>query len=156
MKKVLSLALIGVLALSLTACFDGGSSDIELDVNELWEEMQAALPDDQKIMGQSLDEAKLLELYGLDDTLVESFVSTIPMMSAQIDETTIIKATEGNAEKVKEKILKRQEVMMTDAFYPELVEHVENYKLVVNGDYVIFAVGPHAETYVKSFESKFE
>lgn len=103
----------------------------------------------------SLTDSDLSSLYGLDSSSVEGFVGKVPMMNVKATEYLVVKAVSGKAETVKNGMLKRQADL--DAtwkqYLPEQYELVKNYKLVTNGDYVLFAVGENAQAAVDAFNS---
>lgn len=154
MKKFLLVTLCGVLGLSLTGC--SSSKEVELDVNEVYDEILSDYAKDEVAMTQELDEEMLKNLYQLDDTLIEQYVATVPMMSANIDETIIVEAKEGKVEEVEDKILARQQQLLNSAFYPELVSLVEEYSISIQGNYIIFAVGNNAPAFVDAFNEYFK
>lgn len=126
-----------------------------VDVLALWEEIKETVPEDQRVMGGQIDEQMLTDMYGLDETLVKQFVAEIPMMSAQIDETIIVEVVDGKVAEVEALILARQQALMEGAFYPELVEFVENYSMSTQGNYIIFSVGHNAEAFTTAFNATF-
>lgn len=154
MKKLISLVLAGVLAMSIVAC-GGGTDTTDVLARTVYDNVYNTISVDEKPGAMEIDAQMLLDVYGLDESQVADFVVSVPMMSAQIDETVIIKAQAGKVADVEAALVARQEYLKTSAFYPELVEFVENYKMTTIGDYVFFAVGHHADTYLNAFESQF-
>lgn len=97
----------------------------------------------------------LSAVYGLSSSAVEGFVCKMPMMNVQATEYFVAKAAAGQADTVKAAAVKRQsDLDATWSHYlPEQYELVQNYKLAVNGDYVLFVVGENAQAAVDAFNS---
>ncbi|MFI3227884.1 MAG: DUF4358 domain-containing protein [Clostridia bacterium] len=181
MKKIITLILAGVMAFSLMACSNDATTDadvntdvevetqvetevettpeveetITIDVAETWTALKETVPEEERVMGGEIDSQMLTDMYGLDETMVSQFVAELPMMSAQIDETLIVEVIDGQVEEVEALILARQEALLSSAFYPELVEFVEDYQMSTQGNYIIFSVGHNAQTYVEAFDALF-
>ena len=79
----------------------------------------------------------------------------MPMMNVQATEFFVAKAAAGQVETVKAAAVKRQaDLDATWSHYlPAQYELVQNYKLVVNGDYVLFVVAENAQAAVDAFNS---
>ncbi|MFI3116038.1 MAG: DUF4358 domain-containing protein [Clostridia bacterium] len=133
----------------------GIPSDTIIDVTEAWESMQASLSEDQLVGGMQLDAQMVTDVYGLDETLVNQVFAQVPMMSGLVDETIIVEAVEGKLEEVQTLILTRQQALASSALYPDHVEFVASYKMSTRGNFVIFSVGHHAETYINQFNDMF-
>ena len=122
-------------------------------VSDVASAVEGALAPEGQMM--SLTDSDLSSLYGLDSSSVEGFVGKVPMMNVKATEYLVVKAVSGKAETVKNGMLKRQADL--DAtwkqYLPEQYELVKNYKLVTNGDYVLFAVGENAQAAVDAFNS---
>lgn len=99
-----------------------------------------------------LDEQFLIDFYGIDPSLYNSFAFSKAMMMTNIDEICIIEATDGNVDAVKAILTARAENVANPAFnYPSNIEIAENYVILVKGNFVMYAVG----TFVDDFASKF-
>lgn len=122
-------------------------------VSDVAAAVESAMAPQAELM--SLSAGDLSSLYGLDSSSAEGFVGKMPMMNVQATEFLVVKAVSGKAETVKSGMLKRQADL--DAtwkqYLPEQYEYVKNYKLVVNGDYVLFAVGENAQAAVNAFNN---
>lgn len=169
MKKLATILLLSSLTLGLVAC---GSNDEEtkdpttqeetvtanFEPSEVLADFEASMNPDELVAQQELDAAMLKELYKLDDTLVESFTAKIPMISAQYEEYLVIKAKEGKAEEVKDLFMQRIDFLKdpSNMTYPEHLDLIDDYKLSVKGDYVLFAIGHHSQKVLDAFEAKFE
>lgn len=74
----------------------------------------------------------------------EDFVLSMPDMSAKIEEILIGKVAFGRMDAVKAACESRQQGMKEEAaFYTTTGDYVDDYKLVVNGDWIMFAVVRH-------------
>lgn len=151
MKKILSIAVAGATLLSLVAC--GGSTASDISVSDTWEACTSSV--EEYAQGMELDAMMLNDIYGIDESLVEEFIVTIPMMSAQIDETAIIKAADGKISEVEAKVAERAEALKASAFYPEHVELAQDAKISVKGDYIFFSVGNNAQAFLDTFNAQF-
>lgn len=100
-----------------------------------------------------LDGETLSALYGISvDDLME-YVGKVPMVSVQATEFFIAQVKEGKMDTVKAGIAKRQADLVEQwkQYLPAQLELVENYKLVTNGNYVMFAVTEYADDVVSIF-----
>ena len=97
----------------------------------------------------------LSALYGLSSAAVEGFVGKMPMMNVQATEYLVVKAAPGQVDTVKAGMQKRQADLDTTwkQYLPEQYALVQNYKLVANGEYVLFAVGENAQAAVNAFNN---
>ncbi len=168
MKKLATILLLSSLTFGLVAC---GSKEentqdpapqeqatVDFEPSEVLADFEATMNPDDMIVQQELDATMLNDMYALDDTLVESFTAKIPMISAQYEEYLVIKAKEGKAEEVKDVLMKRIDFLKDprNMTYPEHLELIDDYKLSVNGDYVLFAIGHHSQKVLDAFEAKFK
>ncbi len=158
MRKITSVLLIVATTFALTACSTQTTSVVEFEPIEIITELEETLPEDQQIPMMELDDALLQELYGIDDTLVDSYVARVPMMNVQSEEYFIAKVKEGKMEEVTEKIKARQAdlVEQWQQYLPDQLAFVEAYQLSEKDGYVAFAIGNNADTVIELFEAKFE
>lgn len=102
-----------------------------------------------------MDDATLSALYGISAADLEEYVFMMPLMNVQATEFFIAKVKDGKMDAVKAGIAKRQADL--DAqwahYLPDQYELVKNYKLVTNGNYVIFAISGLADDAVSIFNS---
>lgn len=98
-----------------------------------------------------LDDALLSDLYGIESGDVVEYVGKMPFMNVNVTEFLIARCAPGKADAVKAACERRLEDLKAGGLYPSSLELVDNYKLVVNGDYVLFAIDEHADEMVKTF-----
>lgn len=115
--------------------------------------VEGALSEQMSFVELTADD--LSTVYGLSASAVEDFQCKMPMMNVQATEYFVAKAADGQVETVKAAALKRQADL--DAtwkqYLPEQYELVKNYKLAVNGNYVLFVVGENAQAAVDAFNN---
>lgn len=116
--------------------------------------VEKALAPEGEMMAFTADD--LSALYGLDASAVQGFVGKMPMMNVKATEYLVVKAASGQAGTVQKAMQSRQAAL--DAtwkqYLPDQYELVKNYKLVTNGDYVLFVVGENAQAAVDAFNSQ--
>ena len=100
-----------------------------------------------------IDSALLSDLYGIDSADVVEFIGKMPMITANVTEFVIIQAAPGKADTVKAACESRLETLKGGGQYPANQVLVDNYKLIVNGDYVLFCIDEHADTMAEAFNS---
>ncbi len=123
----------------------------DVSVSDIWAAIEDA-GEQPDLM--DMDSLLLTDLYGMDAEadLVE-FVAKMPLMSANVTEFLIAKVTPGRADAVKAACESRVEALKGGGLYPSTVELVENYKIVINGDYLLFCIAENADEVVEIFNS---
>lgn len=121
-------------------------------VSGLWEQIT------QEIQLPSLMEADaeiLSVLYGIDSADLEEFVLQVPLMNVSATEFFIARVKEGSMDAVKAGAERRQQDLEAQwsTYLPEQLELVQNYKLCINGNYLLFVVSYDAETVAGLFDS---
>ncbi|MEQ2456916.1 DUF4358 domain-containing protein [Flavonifractor hominis] len=120
-------------------------------VQETWDEIaQLDLPS-----LTDLDDSTLNALYGIDPADLDSYICKIPVISVQATEFFIAKVKDGKMDTVKACVEKRQADLEAQwsQYLPEQLELVQNYKLVTNGNYILFVISDHADEAVNAFNS---
>lgn len=94
-------------------------------------------------------------LYGIDTGDLTKFVCKMPMMNVQATEFFIAEVKEGKMDAVKAGVEARQADLeeQWSQYLPEQLELVQNYKLVTNGNYILFAISSQADKAVELFNS---
>lgn len=104
---------------------------------------------------QDLDDELLSDFYGVDpDDLVE-YICKIPFMNTQATEFFIAQVQPGKLDTVKAALEQRQADLLEQwkQYLPDQLELVENYQLVTNGDYILFAIADCAGEAVTEFNT---
>lgn len=103
----------------------------------------------------TMDASSVMEnFYDLSADDLEDYVLYIPELSANIEEIFIARAKSGKAGTVKSACESRLAQLQEDAdMYPATGAYVADYKLVAEGDWVIFCVCPDSAGAVKAFQS---
>lgn len=103
----------------------------------------------------ALDSATLSALYGINSSDLVSYECHMPVTAVHATEFFVAQVKDGKMDTVKAGIAKRQADLKAQwsQYLPEQLELVENYKLVTNGNYVLFAISDHADEAVSIFNS---
>ena len=152
MKKNRMFALIlscAMLLSLLVACGDK-KEEKNVDIPELWASMEENL---ELPMMMQLGDEDLEFLYGMDAADLESYVARVPMMNVHATEFFLAKVKDGKMDDVKSALEGRQSnlVQQWSQYLPDQYALVQNYKLVVNGNYVLFCISEDADTVVNAF-----
>lgn len=102
-----------------------------------------------------VDADTLSALYGIDAADLEEYICKMPMMSVQATEFFIAKVKDGKLDAVKSALEQRQKDLeeQWSQYLPAQLELVQNYKLVSNGNYILFAVSESAPDAVSAFNT---
>lgn len=100
-----------------------------------------------------VDAETLSTLYGIDSADLKEFICKIPFMNVQATEFFIAQVADGRMDAVKAAVESRQASLeeQWSWYLPEQYELVQNYKLVTNGDYILFAICYDADQVVSIF-----
>lgn len=102
-----------------------------------------------------LDSDTLSAVYGISSSDLEAYICKMPMMATHATEFFIAKVKDGKMDTVKAAVEKRQDDLeqQWSQYLPEQLELVKNYKLVTNGNYILFAVSEHVDAAVTAFNT---
>ena len=102
-----------------------------------------------------VDAATLTALYGIDSADLEEYVCKIPLMNVQATEFFIAQVKDGRMDAVKAGVEARQADLEAQwsQYLPDQLELVEGYQLVINGNYILFAISEYASDAVSVFNS---
>ena len=122
-------------------------------VSDIANAIDKALGVDDSFMSFSADDISMN--YGISSSSMAEFVGKLPMMNVKATEYLVVKAADGQVDAVKNGMLKRQADLDAQwkQYLPEQYELVKNYKLVANGNYVLFVIGENASSAVETFNS---
>ena len=103
----------------------------------------------------AMDAATLSAMYGINASDLEEYVCMMPLMGVHSTEFFIAEVKDGKMDTVKAGIAKRQADLdaQWSQYLPDQYELVKNYKLVTNGNYVLFAISEYADKAVSIFDS---
>lgn len=123
----------------------------ESKVQAVW----TAISDRELPFFQDLDDDLLSDFYGVDPADLVEYICKIPFMNTQATEFFIAQVQPGKLDTVKEALQARQAVLAEQwsQYLPDQLELVKNYKLVTNGDYIMFAVTEYADEVVNEFNT---
>lgn len=123
----------------------------ESKVQAVW----TAISDRELPFFQDLDDDLLSDFYGVDPADLVEYICKIPFMNTQATEFFIAQVQSGKMDTVKSALEKRQADLeeQWSQYLPDQLELVENYQLVTNGDYILFAVADCAADAVNEFNS---
>lgn len=111
----------------------------------------------EKATGNSgyYDASSLVEnFYNLSTGDLEEYRLAMPSMSSKLEETFVAKVKSGKLSAVKSACQDRQQGLVEEAdFYPDTGDYVGSYKLVTEGDWILFYVGANASKAVEAFQS---
>lgn len=102
-----------------------------------------------------MPEEMFADTYGIDTGLLESYSVNMPMMNVTATEIAVFEVKdEASIDAVKAGIEKRQKALeeQWQSYLPEQLELVQNYKVAVKGNLVLFVISEHADQIVENFE----
>lgn len=104
---------------------------------------------------QDLDDELLSDFYGVDPADLVEYICKIPFMNTQATEFFLAQVQPGKMDTVKAALEKRQADLLDQwkQYLPDQLELVENYQLVTNGDYILFAIADCAADAVNEFNT---
>ncbi len=137
-KKILSLALAAVLAVSMLVSCGGEPKAADVSIDELHTALKDAFGE-QYYPNTPLDAQMLEATYGVKPEWVEEFVAEIPMIMVNIDTLIIVKPTEGNQENVEKALTDYLNFQKEDGMaYPKDVQKIQAAEVYTEGGYVFF------------------
>lgn len=102
-----------------------------------------------------VDDEILSALYGIDSADLTDYICKVSMMNVHATEFFIAQVAEGKMDTIKAAVESRQASLEeTWSWYlPEQYELVQNYKLITNGNYILFAVSVYTDEAAAAFDS---
>lgn len=107
----------------------------------------------------TMDSDMMKDAYAIDSSLLEEYSIRFPMMNIKATEIAIFKVKkEKDIDAVKEGIEKRAGTIQKqfETYLPDQYENAKNYKVVTNGNYVLFIISESADDLEKAFNSYFD
>ncbi len=154
MKKAISLLLICVLLLSMTACGGKTEETIAVDVNALYESYSQYMPD----MFYP-DEATMLNFLGVNIEDCAQCKIAICAEGMRTDEVWLIEAKDdASLETLRQLAQTRIEAKLdeTVSYAPDQYVVVEKAELLVNGRYLALLISPDVDALKAGFEAAFQ
>ena len=144
MKRILTLTLALLLALSLTACggkTDPNTTDVTLSAQEVLDSLRKTLGDSDPC-DAAVDEDYLVNYYGLDREKIESWAAESSANSAlDPSNAVILKVKDGYAQEAAAALQEGfSQVLSYARMYDMQVAKVEEARLFVNGNYVALLI----------------
>lgn len=102
-----------------------------------------------------MPEEMFADTYGIDTGLLESYSVNMPMMNVAATEIAVFEAKdEASIDAIKAGIEKRQKALeeQWQSYLPAQLELVQNYKVAVKGNLVLFVISEYADQIVENFE----
>lgn len=94
----------------------------------------------------------LEEFYNLSASDLEDYAFYMPDMSTTLEEIFIAKVKSGKMDAVKAACQSRQQGLKEESdFYPTTAAYIDSYKIVTNGDWILFVVVEKPDAAVKAF-----
>lgn len=135
-KKRKGLALICGLLLSLSTI--GCSAPKDISLQEVHTQIKEAYGENY-LPSMPYDSQILETIYGIKPEWVEEFTAEGPATSAHVDTFIAIKATQGNAENVKNALETYKQTNLDSGFnYPMNIAKIEQSQVYQIGDYVFY------------------
>lgn len=110
----------------------------------------------ETVASSEMPEEMLVDAYGIDLSLLESYSVQMPMMNVHAEEIAVFEVKdEKDIDAVKEGIAKRQKALeeQWSSYLPEQYELVKASKTVVKGNLVLYVVSAQADKIVSNFEA---
>ncbi|WP_066301385.1 DUF4358 domain-containing protein [Bacillus sp. FJAT-29937] len=157
MKKGMMWALFAVFLLTLTACSNNRETKIEpkVTVKEMAEQLLIQV---EQPAFMELEEVQVKESYYINPNLLEEYIIQMPLMNVTSNELSILKLKDKkDLETVKSALEKRaaDAIRNFENYLPDQYENAKNYKIVTNGNYMLFVISEESEELIKHFNAFF-
>ncbi|WP_167955774.1 DUF4358 domain-containing protein [Anaerosporobacter faecicola] len=141
-KKMISMILVGVMALSLVACGKKNENKEEAVKDVELSTIHSAVSEaygDSYYPNMDYDAETLENIFGVKAEWCEEFIAQGPMMSASVDTFLAIKANEGNVQNVVDALQSYRDYLINDSMqYPTNKVKVQASEVKKVGNYVFF------------------
>lgn len=156
MKRILSLILVSILALSLTAC-GGNTSDKNPAVADISSAILSSITVGETV---ALTDNTLPKQYlDLDVSLVAEYAVNVASSGALADEIAIFKANnKDDVSKIKEALESRLSLVEEKFvdYIPTEMPKIENALILENGNYILLAIVEDTKTVETKFNEFFK
>lgn len=154
MKKLLSLLLLAVMILTLSACGGGDKQSVKsADLKAVL----AKFTFDGEML--EMDENDMLDVYGIQAADMKQFAATVNTSGIDCDEVVLVEAKDADAaSRVKEALDKRYQAKLneTENYLPDEYAVIKTCSVVMDGNYVAMIVAPNAADLVKIYNESFK
>ena len=142
MKKILSLVMVGIMAIGMTACSrkkaDSGSSVKDVPISEVHTAVKEAYGDTY-YPNMDYDAEALESIFGVKADWCDEFVAQGPMISASVDTFIAIKAKADNVKDVQDALTSYRDYLINESMqYPMNKLKIEGSRVETVGNYVFF------------------
>ncbi|MNO40387.1 hypothetical protein D3C76_305300 [compost metagenome] len=157
-KHTFILALTIVLSVVLSACSSSTNEAVvetNLSAKEMVDEMLAKV-EQPSLMEVEADMVE--QLYHLDPALLEDYSIRMPMMNVKSNEISILRVKDAKDISTVETAVKERASDIQKQFeqyLPDQYENAQNYKLVKEGNYILFVISESADQLVTEFDTLF-
>lgn len=159
LKKLTSLAAIGVMCLTLAACGKddkgndavitpdkGTDNETTAAVNQSGYKNDVSVKDIEAAVASALGEnyfpemeLETMEGLGVTEDMYDEFIYKVPMISANVDTLIVVKAKDGKVSDVEEKLNAFRDSNINDLMqYPMNLTKIQCSQVVTMGNYVMF------------------
>lgn len=146
MNKMKSVLLLLIALLLLVGCSSKPNTDGNdqggktVAINDVLAKVKEVYGEDY-IPSMPVDEAILIDLYGINKDDIKSFAGELPMMSTHIDTFIAIEANAGKGDAVAAALKAYKENQVTSGImYPMNMAKLNAAEVVQHGDYVFFVM----------------
>ena len=161
MKKLMILALAGIMMLGLVGCGSKKEEQASVDLTAFYDSLATEYGWDDNTMANLTDDPELLEMYypGLSDITTTQLIAKAPMMSSVVNEFVFLQCeTEEDAAKAAE-ILQTRITAQAEggAWYPESMEAWGKGVVDQQGTYVaMIASAEYQEDITAKWQAQFQ
>lgn len=155
MKKLMTLAMMLILTLTMAACSQNGDAGKSADLPKTLETMKTEVGFDDVV---ELDKDGLKTNYGIDGEDVKQFAALVDASGIKCEEVVLIEAKDADAAKtVKEQLDKRMESKLAQNkdYLPEQYAIIKKCSVEQNGNYVSMIVGEQHEKLTEIYHNAF-
>lgn len=162
MKRFIALTLVAVMAVTLFAGCSKKNTDATTaapknpEVKDIWTKIEEKIGKDNMPSLMDADAEMISTFYYVKAEDIESYAVKFPMMNVKAEEYFLAKVKDGKMDAVKEGIEKRKADLDAQwkQYLPDQYELVKKAQTVINGNYILFAVGDNADKAVEVFNAE--